>query len=110
MSFTPSDTRTTGVLTAFGGRISIDNHLGRAGCLKMSDNKYGFLGTSQKSTSVPFRCSAKSQSVSSYPSKDPFLNLHPEISLLRGEGNNTVSNPRKDTSGGSATESLGVIS
>ncbi|KAK1562720.1 hypothetical protein Q3G72_016177 [Acer saccharum] len=107
MSFTPSDTRTTGVLTAFGGRISIDNHLGRVGCLKMSDNKYGFLGTSQRSTSVPFRCSAKPQSVSSYPSKDPFLNLHPEISLLRGEGNNTVSNPRKDTSGGSATESLG---
>ncbi|CAH8387257.1 unnamed protein product [Eruca vesicaria subsp. sativa] len=36
-------------------------------------------------------------------SQDPFLNLHPEISMLRGEGggggaNNTVSNPRKETS------------
>ncbi|XP_031473124.1 cell division protein FtsZ homolog 2-1, chloroplastic isoform X2 [Nymphaea colorata] len=34
-----------------------------------------------------------------YNSKDPFLNLHPEVSMLRGEGNNTVSSPKKDNSG-----------
>ncbi|KAL5740068.1 hypothetical protein ACOSQ2_029248 [Xanthoceras sorbifolium] len=110
LSFTPSDTRTTALLTVFGGRISMENHLGRVNCLKLSDIKNGFMGTCQKSTSVQFRCSANSQSVSSYHSKDPFLNLHPEVSMLRGEGNNTVSNPRKDTSSGSVTESVGDAS
>ncbi|GAY33150.1 hypothetical protein CUMW_005860 [Citrus unshiu] len=91
-----------GVLTVFGGRVSMENHLGRVNGLKMSDNKNGYLGTGQKSTFTQFRCSANSQSVSSYHNKDPFLNLHPEVSLLRGEGTNTISNPRKDGSSGSA--------
>lgn len=104
--FTPSDTRAMGVLTVFGGRVSMENHLGRVNSLKMSDNKNGFSGTGQKSTFTQFRCSANSQSVSSYHNKDPFLNLHPEVSLLRGEGTNTISNPRKDSSSGSVTESI----
>ncbi|XP_052299567.1 retrovirus-related Pol polyprotein from transposon RE1 isoform X1 [Citrus sinensis] len=104
--FTPSDTRAMGVLTVFGGRVSMENHLGRVNGLKMSDNKNGYLGTGQKSTFTQFRCSANSQSVSSYHNKDPFLNLHPEVSLLRGEGTNTISNPRKDGSSGSVTESI----
>lgn len=106
--FTP-DTRTMGVLTVFGGRVSTDNHLGRVNCLKLSDNKNGFLGASQKSTLSQFKCSANSQSVSPYhskESKDPFLNLHPEVSMLRGEGNSTISNPRKESSSGRVTESL----
>ncbi|KAJ4705232.1 Cell division protein FtsZ [Melia azedarach] len=108
--FTPSDTRTTGVLTVFGGRISMENPLGRVNCLKMSDNKNGYAGTGQKSSITQFRCSANSQSVSPYHSKDPFLNLHPEVSMLRGEGNSTVSNPRKDSTSDSVTESVGEAS
>lgn len=84
----------------------MENHLGRVNSLKMSDNKNGYSGTGQKSTFTQFRCSANSQSVSSYHNKDPFLNLHPEVSLLRGEGTNTISNPRKDSSSGSVTESI----
>ncbi|KAK1309723.1 hypothetical protein QJS10_CPA08g01485 [Acorus calamus] len=44
-----------------------------------------------------FKCSAKSRSVSPYHSKDSFLDLHPEVSMLRGEANETVNSPRKDT-------------
>lgn len=84
----------------------MENHLGRVNSLKMSDNKNGYSGTGQKSTFTQFRCSANPQSVSSYHNKDPFLNLHPEVSLLRGERSNTVSNPRKESSSGSVTESL----
>lgn len=106
----PSDTRTIGVLTGFGARVSMDNHLGRVNCLKLSDNRNGFLGCGQKSSLSQFKYSANSQNVSSYHSKDPFLNLHPEVSMLRGEGNNTISNPRKDNSSGSVPETLGNAS
>lgn len=110
MSFAPSETRTVGPLTVFGGRTSVENHFGRANSLKVSDNKNVSVGTCQKATSLHFRCSAKPDSVSSYNSNDQFLKLHPEVSMLRGEGNNTISNPRKDTSEKSVTESLGSAS
>jgi cell division protein FtsZ len=110
-SLMPSSTRNpTGVLTVLGGRVSIENHFGRACCVKMSEEKNGFLGCRQKSTFPYFKCCAKSQSVSPYHSKDPFLNLHPEVSLLRGDGNNSANNPRRDNSGGTVTESLGDTS
>ncbi|GER43427.1 cell division protein ftsZ [Striga asiatica] len=32
-------------------------------------------------------------SVNQFQNKDPFLNLHPEVSLLRGENNSTMINP-----------------
>ncbi|GKV38939.1 hypothetical protein SLEP1_g46790 [Rubroshorea leprosula] len=110
--FTPSDTRTTGVLTVFGGRVSKENYLGRVCNLKVSDGKSGsgFSSASQKSSMPHVRCSANSHSVSPYHNKDPFLNLHPEVSMLRGEGNNTVMNPRNDKSSQSVIESLGDTS
>lgn len=91
--------RPTGVLTVVGGRL---------GPFKALDEKHSFLGLSHKSSSfVPhIKCSANSHSVNQYHSKDPFLNLHPEISMLRGEGNNSIANPRLDSSSGSVTESL----
>ncbi|KAK6126401.1 hypothetical protein DH2020_039851 [Rehmannia glutinosa] len=49
---------------------------------------------------------ANSHSVNQFQNKDPFLNLHPEISMLRGETNSTMINPRQDSSSGSVTESL----
>ncbi|KAL5545859.1 hypothetical protein UlMin_005546 [Ulmus minor] len=104
--FTPFDTRNPmGVLTVLRGRVPAENHFGRSSCVKMLEEKYGFSGASQKSTFPQFKCASNSHSVSSYQSKDPFLNLHPEVSMLR-EGNNNVNNPRKDSSGGSVTESL----
>lgn len=99
-----------GLLTALRGRMPVESHLGRVSCMKMPEDKYGgIVGASLKSSWPQFKCSANSHSVSPYQSKDPFLNLHPEISMLR-EGANTVSSPRKDGSGGTTTESLGDAS
>lgn len=83
----------------------MENHLVRVSCMKMPQDNYGIAGADLKSNLPQFKCSANSHSVSPYQSKDPFLNLHPEISMLR-EGNNTVNKPRKDSSGGNATENL----
>lgn len=84
----------------------MENHSGKLSSMKMFDDKNGSWGAGQKIAAnlSQFKCSAKSHNVSPYQSKDPFLNLHPEISLLRGEGNTTMNNPRNDTSGGSDTE------
>ena len=108
--FTPSDTRPMGVLNVLGGRVLMEGPLRRVSCLKMYDGKSGFSSASPRSTMPHFRCSANSQSVSPYQNKDPFMNLHPEISMLRGEGNTTITNPRKDSSSGNVTESLGDMS
>ncbi|GAV82441.1 Tubulin domain-containing protein/FtsZ_C domain-containing protein [Cephalotus follicularis] len=108
--FTPADTRKMGAVAAFGGRVSMENQLGRGSSVRICHSKYGFLVASHKSTLARVKCSANSHSVSPYHSKDPFLNLHPEVSMLRGEGNNTIANPRKDTSNGTVTESLGDTS
>ncbi|KAA8518583.1 hypothetical protein F0562_016057 [Nyssa sinensis] len=105
--FTTSDTgRPMGVLAVLGRRVSMENHFGRVGSLKVFDEKNGFWNAGEKvASNFPrFKCSANSHSVDQYRSTDPFLNLHPEISMLRGEGNNTVTNPRKDSS--SVTENL----
>ncbi|XP_075638623.1 cell division protein FtsZ homolog 2-2, chloroplastic-like isoform X2 [Castanea sativa] len=106
----PSTRNPRRVLTVLGGRVSIENHFGRGCCVTMSEEKNGVLGARQRSSFPQFKCSANSQSVSPYHNKDPFLHLHPEVSMLRGDGNNTVDNPRKDTSGGNVTESLGDMS
>ncbi|TYI10797.1 hypothetical protein ES332_A09G165400v1 [Gossypium tomentosum] len=108
--FTPSDSRSMGVLNVLGGRVLMENPLGRFSCLKIYEGKSWFSSASQKSTMPSFRCSADARSISHYQNKDPFLNLHPEVSMLRGEGNNTVTNPRKDSSSGSVIESVGDMS
>ncbi|TYJ18836.1 hypothetical protein E1A91_A09G149700v1 [Gossypium mustelinum] len=108
--FTPSDSRSMGVLNVLGGRVLMENPLGRFSCLKIYEGKSWFSSASQKSTMPSFRCSVDARSISHYQNKDPFLNLHPEVSMLRGEGNNTVTNPRKDSSSGSVIESVGDMS
>lgn len=99
--FTPYDARgSMGVLTVLGRRAS---------SLKMVDEKNGFLGVTPRGGSsicTQIKCSTKSHSVNQYQSKDPFLNLHPEISMLRGEGSSTIANPRQDIASGNVTESL----
>lgn len=101
-SFAPSNARNSaGVLAVLGGKTC---------SVKMYENKYGFLSGNRKSALLQVKCSANSQSVSHYHSKDPFLDLHPEVSMLRGEGSSGVNNPRKDSLGGNVAESLEATS
>ncbi|KAL2533540.1 Cell division protein FtsZ2-1 [Abeliophyllum distichum] len=96
----PVDSRNLmGVLTVTGGRVRP---------LKIVDEKNGLLSIGQKSGSCfpHFKCSANSHSVNQFHSKDPFLNLHPEISMLRGETSTTMTKPRQDNSSENVTESL----
>ncbi|CAA2984167.1 cell division homolog 2-1, chloroplastic-like [Olea europaea subsp. europaea] len=84
----------------------------RVGPVKIVKEKSGLLGISQKSGSnVPrCKCSTNSHSVNQFQGKDPFLNLHPEISMLRGETYATMTNPRQDSLSGSVTESSSDLS
>uniref|UniRef100_A0A7N0UD30 Cell division protein FtsZ n=1 Tax=Kalanchoe fedtschenkoi TaxID=63787 RepID=A0A7N0UD30_KALFE len=95
-------------VTVLGGKASIEGHNGRSNSLKMFEHKVKQCGDGQKVTlpSHQIVCSLNSHNINSYQSKDPFLQLHPEISMLRGEGSNTVTNRGKDA-GRSDTESIG---
>ncbi|XP_065855750.1 cell division protein FtsZ homolog 2-1, chloroplastic [Euphorbia lathyris] len=106
---TPSDTRNpVGMLTVLGGRVSAET---RVGWIKISEDKNRYQSASQRSNVCYLKCSANSHSVNPYNNKDPFLDLHPEISMLRGEkNNNAVTTPRKDTSSGTVTDTLGLES
>ncbi|KAF9612455.1 hypothetical protein IFM89_000203 [Coptis chinensis] len=70
-----------GVLTVLGGRLSMDNRMGGVSSVKMFDERNGVFRHSGQ-----FRCMAGgSHNVKQYHSiKDSFLNLHPEVSMLRG--------------------------
>lgn len=88
------DTRNPlGVLTFIKGGVLLDNRSSKVSYKKTCEERVGV------------RCSANSPRVNRYESKDPFLNLHPEISMLGGEGSNTLTNPRQDSSSASETES-----
>lgn len=52
------------------------------------------------------RSSINSHSIGSYNNKDPFFHMHPEVSVLRGEGNNMIANPWKEKSGNGITDNL----
>nr|AAF23771.1 FtsZ protein [Gentiana lutea] len=102
--FTPYDIQSPSrVMTTFGGRISPMK-------MNLFHEKKVFWVFDQKGSRIypHFKCSTNSHNVNQHQSKDPFLNLHPEISLLRGDGNNTLVDSRVDTagSGRSVTESL----
>ncbi|XP_061361925.1 cell division protein FtsZ homolog 2-1, chloroplastic-like [Gastrolobium bilobum] len=108
-NFAPFNARNSaGVLDVVRGRTLTENYPGRACFMKMYDRKNGFSGGIQKLGLVQVKCSANSHSVSPYHSQDPFLDLHPVVSMLRGEGSNTVNSPIKDSSGGDFPESLGA--
>lgn len=88
-----------GVSAILGGRGGISS-------LHSSDEGRVFLGLQQATCVSRIRCLAKSNNIGSYHNKDPFLHLHPEISMLRGEENDTVLGPRKDKAGVNSAESL----
>ncbi|KAF9586809.1 hypothetical protein IFM89_039971 [Coptis chinensis] len=87
MATTPHSS--VGVLTVLGGRLSMDNRMGGVSSVKMFDERNGVFCHSGQ-----FRCMAGgSHNVKQYhSSKDSFLNLHPEVSMLRGsEVNDKIS-------------------
>lgn len=89
--FTPSHSR---LLTVLRKNATPENHLGKGHSFRMVESKKNrVVVAAQKSESSPIR-----NSPGHFQSQDPFLNLHPEISMLRGEGTNTIANPRKETS------------
>ncbi|KAL1224322.1 Cell division -like protein FtsZ [Cardamine amara subsp. amara] len=97
--FTPSDSR---LLTVLRKNVSTENHLGRVHSFRVIESKKNrVLVTAQKSEPSPIRNSPRHFQGQA---QDPFLNLHPEISMLRGEGTNTIVNPRKETSTGPVIE------
>lgn len=99
-----------GALTVLSGkRLSIDSQFGRGNSLRMIDGKAGAWNHRQRGSSYSqnFKCLAQSRGVSPNNSTDPFLNLHPEISLLRGgDGSIGMNNPRNDASSGIITENF----
>lgn len=104
---TSSDTRKPmGMLTVLGGRVSVENHPSRLGCLRMSDDKNRYPCVKKSNISYS-KCSVRCTNVSPYYNDDSFLDLHPQISMLRGEGNNMATTSRKDTPSGIITDSLG---
>lgn len=90
----PCDTRNPlGIFAFLNAGVFVDNRSSRVSYKKMCDVKVGV------------KCSANSPGVNRYQNKDPFLNLHPEISMLRGESSKTLTNPRQDSPSASDTES-----
>ncbi|KAF6172136.1 hypothetical protein GIB67_029554 [Kingdonia uniflora] len=88
-----------GVLATFHRRALVENSISRFSFLKMFDVSNRFSLSSRK-----LECGS-----SSHTYRDPFLHLHPEISLLRGgEGSSdvTISPSRKESSSDNITESL----
>ncbi|KAJ8641530.1 hypothetical protein MRB53_018224 [Persea americana] len=101
---TQSDSQNSfGVLAVIGGRIATQKQTGKASSVKMIDGWNGILGLGQKSPGH-VRCSLNSYNVNPYQGKDPFLNLHPEVSMLRGQGNNTIASPKKESPNSNLTE------
>ncbi|KAK4776122.1 hypothetical protein SAY87_024083 [Trapa incisa] len=96
-----------GVLTVLGSRVCTEHQILRVGSLKNLENKNGFLN--KKSFLPQIICSANYHSVSPYSSQDPFLNLHPEIAMLRGDrakGNETLNKKSTSNSSENVSESL----
>lgn len=103
----------TGVLTVLGRRLPLESQFSRLSALKMFDEKNASWVNGHRITTMPcfpkFFCSSNSHNVNRSNNTDQFLNLHPEITLLRGgDGNNTISSPspRNDGPIGSSTENL----
>ncbi|GJM98181.1 hypothetical protein PR202_ga15167 [Eleusine coracana subsp. coracana] len=55
-----------------------------------------------------FRCCASPRSANSFKKKESFLDLHPEVSLLRGQKNVEVVDPTRGSSDGIPLEGLGM--
>lgn len=98
-------------LTVLGGRDSPLKRLNeKNGSLSLAACRKSCLNWSLFKCSANLNSSPNARSVNQYQSKDPFLNLHPEISMLRGEGNNKMVTPRQENGIENVTESLKDLS
>ncbi|PKU65404.1 Cell division protein FtsZ like 2-1, chloroplastic [Dendrobium catenatum] len=100
---TSFDARSSVQISVFpGGGIALDSGIGRNCSLRFCHGcKIPFvLGQRTNFTTTcnaRVRCCSNSH-IMKYQKKDPFLNMHPEVSMLRGEENSTFLNPRKENS------------
>lgn len=110
-NFTHSNTRgSAGMLSVAREKTLSESYHGRVNFMKVYGRNNGFSGSVRKLSLVKFRCSANSHNVGQYHSQDPFLHLHPEVSMLRGEASSIMNSPRKDSSSVDLSESLGDTS
>lgn len=96
-----SDARCSTQISVFpGGGIPSDCGIGRNCSLRFCHDCKIPFGLRQRTnffTNCNSRARCRSNShIMKYQKKDPFLNMHPEVSMLRGEENNTLFNPRKE--------------
>ncbi|ONK57154.1 uncharacterized protein A4U43_C10F17160 [Asparagus officinalis] len=88
---TSSGQSSLGASAIFGGRT-------RVSYIQRFDEGGRVLGLQRVTCFKHFKCCAKSKKIGSYQNNDPFLHLHPEISMLRGEGDETVLGRRNEKS------------
>ncbi|KAI3759616.1 hypothetical protein L6452_07550 [Arctium lappa] len=77
------------------------NHMGKVGFLKSNDGKHGIASYAHQ-----IKCSTNSHDINQFNNKDLFLNLCPEVYLLRGKGNNTLISPQDNGPGRKITDNL----
>ncbi|VFQ79752.1 unnamed protein product [Cuscuta campestris] len=100
-----------GGVTVLGGRDSpVKRFNEKNGSLSLGACRKSCLNWSLFKCSANLNSSPNARSANQYQSKDPFLNLHPEISMLRGEGNNKIATPRQENGIENVTESLKDLS
>lgn len=73
---------------------------------RLFQRRQRLFGWNSVSCSGRFECSANSRRAGPRHTKDAFLDLHPEVSLLHGEGNGAISVPSKEKSVEKAVERL----
>ncbi|KAK9999588.1 hypothetical protein SO802_019191 [Lithocarpus litseifolius] len=86
----PSSTRVSvRILASPRGRILKESQMCMASTLKIVDRKSSLWGTCQKIAVEfsRFKCSVNSHNISPNHRRDTFLDLHPEVSVLRGDEN-----------------------
>ncbi|XAR60136.1 Tubulin GTPase [Bertholletia excelsa] len=94
-SFAPSHTRhPVALLTIPRWRVVKERSELQSSCQSMTSSFPKFI------------CSNNSHRVSLNQSKDPFLNLHPEVSMFRGDGSDASTSLRKERISGNITECL----
>ena len=87
--FTPADFKVSvGVSAVLGGKTIADGRFCGTNWAKFYEERN--VGFGRNSSLLPFRCSVNNSR------RDSFMNLHPEISLLRGDGNESVISSLKD--------------
>lgn len=97
---TSFDARCSVQISAFPGGVLLNSGIGRNCSLGFCHGCKTPFALGQRTSLITtinsrVRCCSYSH-IMKYQKKDSFLNMHPEVSMLRGEENNTLLNPRKE--------------